>query len=36
MILNSKQLDKLARLQILMLNIIFELNNTKTFVNYGK
>ena len=35
MLLNSKQLDELAKLKIEVLDIIFELNNTKPVVNYG-
>lgn len=34
MLLNSKQLDELAKLYIEVLDIIFELNNTKPVVNY--
>lgn len=34
MLLNSEQLDELAKLQIEVLDIIFELNNTNSFVNY--
>mgnify|MGYP003289092414 CR=1 FL=1 len=34
MLLNIKQLDELAKLKIELLDIIFELNNTNSFVNY--
>lgn len=36
MILNSKQLDELAKIKIDLLDMIFELNNKKSFIDYGR
>lgn len=36
MLLTSEEIDELAKMKIELIDMIFELNNHKSFVDYGK